>query len=558
MTKYAIGLDYGTLSVRGVLIDTRKGEVVASDTFAYPHGVITDYLPETTQKLGADWCLQHTDDYLTGLKTVVKSLVKQAVDVDIVVENIESIGVDFTCCTVLPVDKLGQPLLKKESYKDHPHAWVKLWKHHAAQKQANRINEVARERQEAWFPYYGEAISSEWLFPKLLQILEEDPELYHEMDRFIEAGDWLVWQLTGEERRSKSCAGYKAMYQEHLGGYPSTDYFKAVHSEFETVVADKLATEVYDLGTAAGFITSEFAQELGLSSKVVVAVNNIDAHVCVASTGVAQSNTMLNIIGTSSCDILLSRETDLIRGTAGLVKDGAVRGFHAYETGQNAVGDIFSWFVDTQVPEDYFVKARSKNMSIYQYLEELATPLAPGESGLVALDWWNGSRTPIMNADLTGLIVGLTLQTKPEEIYRALIEATAFGKRMIIENFEENGVAVDQLVFCGGLPHKNKLLNQIYADVLKKPIAISNELETGAKGAAIFSILATDPNLTLHQVAHEMQLDEYSETYKHNEKAATTYDKLYEIYQDLVKLFGENQNIMQKLKVAQKAVWSEQ
>lgn len=552
MANYAIGLDYGTLSVRGVLIDSKTGLVISSETYEYPHGVIEKTLPKTDVELSDYWCLQHTDDYLEGLDYVIKSLLTQSEKKQIKVEDIVSLGIDFTCCTVLPVDKKGTPLLKKDEFKNNPHAWVKLWKHHAAQNQADRINEIASLRNEPWLPYYGGKVSSEWLFPKLLQILEEDPETYHEMAYFIEAGDWLVWQLTGNQKRSLSCAGYKAMYQESLGGYPSEDFFEAVHPDFKHVIKEKIHSEIGDLGTSAGVLTKEMAQRTGLSEETVVAINNIDAHVCVAATGVTKSNIMLNIIGTSSCDILLTNEKKVILGIAGLVNKGAVEGLQAYETGQNAVGDIFSWFVETQVPESYRKKATEKNISIYQYLEELAEKIQPGESGLIALDWWNGNRSTLMNANLTGLIMGMTLQTKPEEVYRALIEATAFGKRMIIENFEKNNIPVDYLVFCGGLPHKNKLMNQIYADSLKKRIVISNELETGAKSAAIFSLLAKYPEQTLDDIIHQMALDNYSENYQSNQKHAEIYDKLYKIYEQLVDQFGRNQEMMHSLQSIKK------
>ena len=256
---------------------------------------------------------------------------------------------------------------------------------------------------------------------------------------------------------------------------------------------------------------------------------------------------MLNIIGTSSCDILLTNEKKVIPGIAGLVKDGAVKGLQAYETGQNAVGDIFSWFVETQVPKNYFSKAKENNQTIYQYLESLAAKLQPGQSGLIALDWWNGNRSTLMNAQLTGLVVGMTLKTKPEEIYRALIEATAFGKRMIVENFESNDIPIDSLVFCGGLPHKNKLLNQIYSDIIKKPVLISNELETGAKSAAIFSLLAKDEEKTLETIIHDMSLDDYSEKYEVNQEYAAIYDELFSVYEELVNQFGRQTDFMARL-----------
>ena len=428
---YTIGLDFGTLSVRAVLMNTRDGTILARETFDYPHGVITDSLPETDMPLKDYWCLQDPGDYLQGMITTVSRLAMFAQEKGISSEQIVGIGVDFTCCTVLPVKADGSALALDKAWRTHPHSWVKLWKHHAAQPQADQINILASKRHEKWLPFYGGKVSSEWFFPKLLQVLEEDQAVYDEMAKFIEAGDWIVWQLTGQERRNQSSAGYKAFYQEDLGGFPSTDFFKTLNPAFENVVAEKINAEFYAPGSKAGTLTKVMAEALHLSEKTAVSVNHIDAHVCVAATDVTTANTMLSIVGTSSVDILLADQPLVFPGFAGLVNNGAIANLFAYETGQDAVGDIFEWFVKNNVNPTYYDMAAASGQNIYQYLTQESEKLLPGQSGVLALDWWNGNRSILMDGNLTGLIVGMTLQTKPADIFRALIEATAFGKKVI-------------------------------------------------------------------------------------------------------------------------------
>lgn len=550
MGNFTIGLDFGTLSVRAVLMNLANGKIHASCTHAYKNGVITERLPNVRVTLPDLWCLQDPNDYIEGMTIVVRQIVDDAIAQGITKKQIVGIGVDFTCCTVLPVLEDGTPLINSGKWRNEPHAWVKLWKHHAAQKQADKINQIAIKRNEEWLQYYGGKISSEWFFPKLLQIFEEAPAVYRAMDKFIEAGDWIVWQLTGHEIRNESSAGYKAMYQRELGGFPSTDFFAALHHDFAHVVEDKISAEYYPPGSSAGCLTKEMSERLNLDNNTIVAVNNIDAHVCTAATGITRNNVMLNIVGTSSCDIVLSENLVPIPGTAGLVQNGAIADFAAYETGQNAVGDIFAWFIERNTPLECQQLSEKLGISVYQLLEKQAQELEPGSSGLLALDWWNGNRSTLMDANLSGLIMGFNLQTKPEEVYRALIEATAFGKRMIIENFENNDLAIEYLVFCGGLPHKNKLLNQIYADITKKKIYVSSELETAAKSSAIFAALAVGESKGGYQsiqAAKEKLVEVIEEIYYPDSTTTVIYDQLYTIYAELVARFSQSKSEMKKI-----------
>ncbi|WP_010290002.1 ribulokinase [Kurthia massiliensis] len=544
MTKYTIGVDFGSLSARAVLVDITNGDVVSSAVRDYPHAVMTATLPDGTTTLGRDWALQHPQDYVDCLIQTVREAVQTS---DVAKEDIIGLSVDFTACTVLPIQADGTPLCFLPEFEREPHAWVKLWKHHAAQYEADKINALAAERGESFLARYGNKISSEWLFPKLLQILDEAPHIYHEMDRFIEATDWITWQMTGVEKRNSCTAGYKAMWNDREG-FPDKAYFKALHPQFENVVEEKLGTEYVAVGTKAGTLLPEMAEKMGLLPSVVIAVGNVDAHVSVASTGVVDAGTMLNIMGTSTCDITLATKEVNVPGMCGVVRDGAVPGFYAYESGQNAVGDIFGWFVDNCVPETYYKEAASLGMNIHQLLEQKASALKPGESGLLALDWWNGNRSILVDTDLTGMILGMTLQTKPEEMYRALIEATAFGKRLVIDQLEAHGIAVERLTVCGGLPHKNQLLNQIYVDITNKEMTIAEQLHAPAVGAAVFAAVAAGAYPSLQEAAKQMAhvRDEKVTPIAANQ---AVYEKLYAEYKLLHDYFGRGENdVMKRLK----------
>lgn len=548
--KYTIGVDFGSLSARAVVVSLVDGKVISSAVKDYPDGVIDEDLPGTKIKLENNWALQNPNDYYNCFIETVSKSVKEA-SKKISKDDIIGVSIDFTSCTVLPVKADGTPLMNLPEWKNNPHAWVKLWKHHAAQDQADRLNAIARKRGESWLPYYGGKISSEWLFPKLMQIAEEAPNVYSAMDRFIEATDWLTWQLTGKEVRNATTAGYKAIWNTETG-FPDKDFFKELNPLMENVIEEKIGTIFYPVGTKAGTLIPEVAKATGLNEGIAVAVGNVDAHVSAAPTGVVKSGTMLNIMGTSTCDITLSDKKIAVPGMCGVVKNGAIPGYYAYESGQNAVGDIFAWFVKNQVPQKYFNEAADKNISIHTLLEENAKKLQIGESGLLSLDWWNGNRSILVDTNLTGLILGMDLETKPEEIYRALIEATAFGKRLIIDTFEENGIKINNLTVCGGLPHKNQMLNQIYADITGKEIFISEHLQTPAIGAAMFAAVAAGKKAggydSIEDAAKQMaKIKENS--IKPIPENVKRYELIYKEYVKLHNYFGTGENnVMKRLK----------
>ncbi|WP_353423527.1 ribulokinase [Christensenella massiliensis] len=547
MGKYTIGIDYGTLSGRAVLVDVADGREVASSEFKYPHAVMDEALP-SGRKLGVDWALQHPQDYLDVLyHTIPEVLRESGADA----EDIVGVGIDFTACTVLPVKKDGTPLCFLPEYQDEPNAYVKLWKHHAAQNKANRINETAEKRGEKWLARYGGKISSEWLFAKIWQILDESPEVYAAMDRFIEAADWIVWQLTGVETRNSCTAGYKALWHKR-GGYPPREYFAALDPRLEHVVQEKLGTEILPLGSRAGGLTPEIAEKTGLVPGTAVAVGNVDAHVCVPAVKICGAGKVLAIMGTSTCHMLLSEQEQAVPGICGYVEDGILPGFYGYEAGQSCVGDHFAWFVKNCVPESYVEQAQKEGLDIQVYLQKLAGKQKAGESGLLALDWWNGNRSVLVDVDLTGMMLGMTLQTKPEEMYRALVEATAFGTRTIIENFEKNGVPVDEFYAAGGIAEKSPFMMQIYADIIRKPIRISGSKQGSALGAAIFGAVAAGSEAggydSIFEAAEKMgKLKDV--VYMPNEDETKTYDLLYAEYTRLHDYFGRGgNNVMKTLK----------
>ena len=546
--KYSIGIDFGTESARTVLVDLADGREVATAVFPYPDGVIDEKLPGSNIRLEPDWALQNPADYVQAVKDTVPRVLKES---GVAAEDVIGIGIDFTACTMLPAKADGTPLCYLPEFRDKPHSWVKLWKHHAAQPEADRINQVARERGETWLSRYGGKISSEWFFPKALQILNDAPEIYEAADRLIEAADWIVWQLTGVETRNSCTAGYKAIWSKREG-FPSPDFFAAVHPRMRNIVKEKMSETILPLGQRAGGLTAEMAAATGLRPGTAVAVANVDAHVSVPAATVVEPGRMVMIMGTSICHMVLGEEQKIVPGMCGVVEDGILPGFFGFEAGQSCVGDHFAWFVENCVPMHYQAEAQKAGLNLHQYLEKRAAVLKPGESGLLALDWWNGNRSVLVDADLTGLLLGATLATKAEEIYRALIEATAYGTRIIIETFEQSGVAVRELVATGGLPERNKLLMQIFADVTGREIKVAATSQAGSLGSAMHGAVAAGAKAggydTIQQAAAKMAHLK-DEKYVPIPEHKRVYDQLYAEYVTLHDYFGRGANdVMKRLK----------
>ena len=548
MAKYAIGVDFGTESGRAVLVDVADGREVATSVYPYSNGVIDEKLPESGVPLEPDWALQDPEDYLRTFQTSIPAVLKES---GINPADVIGLGVDFTACTMLPVKADGTPLCVLPEFRSKPHAWVKLWKHHAAQPEADKINLTARQMSLGWLDRYGGKISSEWFFSKVLQILDEAPEIYKAADRLLEATDWVIWQLTGVETRNSCTAGYKALWSKREG-FPDSSYFKALDPRLENVVDEKMTRTVLPIGDRAGGLTKQAATWTGLMPGTAVAIANVDAHVAVPAVGVTKPGSMVMIMGTSICHMVLGDEEHVVPGMCGYVEDGIIPGFFGYEAGQSCVGDHFAWFVENCVPAAYEHEAKERGIDIHQLLEEKAAKLRPGESGLLALDWWNGNRSVLVDVDLTGLLLGATLATRAEEMYRALVEATAYGTRVIIDTFQKNGVPIHELVACGGLPEKNKLLMQIYADVSGLEIKVSASKQTPALGSAMFGAVAAGKAAggydSIYDAAQTMAHLK-AETFKPIPENQKIYEKLYTEYLRLHDYFGRGENnVMKTLK----------
>jgi L-ribulokinase len=550
VTRYTVGVDFGTESGRAVLVDCADGRELATRIYRYRNGVIDERLPapDDDVRLEPEWALQDPEDYVRTLQETVPGLLAET-GVD--PREVIGVGIDFTSCTMLPTLADGTPLCMVEALRREPHAWVKLWKHHAAQPEADRINEVAAERHEPWLARYGGRYSSEWFFAKALQILDEAPDVYERAERLIEAADWVVWQLTGVETRNECTAGYKALWSKS-DGFPADDYFAALDPRFAHVVDEKMSRRLAPLGGRAGGLSEQAAAWTGLLPGTAVAVANVDAHVSAPAATVTEPGSLVAIMGTSTCHIVLGAELAVVEGMCGVVEDGVVPGLYGYEAGQSAVGDIFAWFVETAVPPRYHELARERGLDVHELLEAEAAALEPGESGLLALDWWNGNRSILVDADLRGLLVGMTLATRPPEIYRALIEATAFGTRVIADEFERSGVPVDRIVACGGLPERNTLLMQIYADVTGRRISVAGSKQAPALGAAMFGAVAAGPALGGYDsiVDASRRMGRLSDTaYEPDPAHQATYDALYREYRRLHDLFGRRgDDVMRNLK----------
>jgi L-ribulokinase len=578
--RYVIGVDFGTLSGRAVVVRVSDGAEAGAATYDYPYGVIDRVLPgslaqsarsirasdatdpersssgtDNSKKpegggveLPPDWALQVPSDYIGVLQHAVPEVIT-ATGID--PNDIIGIATDFTASTDMPVLADGTPLCELPEYSGRPHAYAKLWKHHAAQPQADRINELARQRKEKWLPRYGGFISSEWEFAKGLQLLEEDPEIYRRMDHFAEAADWIVWQLSGVYVRNACTAGYKGIYQD--GHYPDEDFLAALNPEFADFADEKLSAPIGHLGTPAGALTERAAGWTGLRPGIAVAVGNVDAHVTAPAAQAVEPGQMLAIMGTSTCHVINAGQLTEVPGMCGVVDGGIVRGLFGYEAGQSGVGDIFAWFADNFVPETYNQDAERAGLTVHDYLSRLASAQRPGAHGLIALDWESGNRSVLVDHALSGLVLGMTLATRPEEVYRALVEATAFGTRKIIETFNASGIPVTELVAAGGLL-RNEFLMQVYADVLRMPVATCASEQAPALGAAIHAAVAAGAYPDV-QTAGAAMGGRGERVYRPDPAAADVYDRLYAEYEKLHDYFGRGANdVMHRLNALRKEV----
>ncbi len=538
MAKYVIGIDYGTLSARALLVDTADGRAKASCEYVYPHAVMSEKDINGGEP-SVRTALAHPDDYIEALTETVGGVLSES---GVSADDVVGLCIDATSSTVLPHLNDGTPLASLKEFSRDPHAYIKLWKHHGGEEQADRMTRVASLRGEEWLESYGGTVSAEWALPKMLETFERSPEVYNAAEKYSEIGDWLVSLLTGTERRSACQAGYKSMYQD---GYPSEEYLNEVAPTFSSVL-DKLRGEVVPPGTVAGYINENGEKLTGLKIGTAVSASVIDAHASIPAAKAVSNGDLTLIIGTSGCHILISNTDAPIKGICGKVMGGVVDGYRAYETGQSCVGDMLAWFIDNCLPESYTENAKREGMGVFDYLNSLASKLDPDAIGLLVLDWWNGNRSPYVDYDLSGMIVGMTLMTKPEEIYHAMLSSIAFGTRRMVELYREGGLKVERIFAVGGIPLKNPLLMQIMADVLGESVSVVDSKQTGAKGSAIYAAVAAGIYPDVKSAAEKMG-DGSAAVYKPDADAHAKYTRLYNMYVELSESFAKS-DIMKRLR----------
>ncbi|MHC4982904.1 MAG: ribulokinase [Planctomycetota bacterium] len=552
MAKYSIGLDYGTNSVRTVVVDVANGREIATDVWTYPHGqegVVLSNDPNLARQHPADY-LKAAEITITRALAAARKAVKRFKATDII-----GIGVDTTGSTPLPVDRAGRPLAFKKKFARNPAAMAWLWKDHTSVEEAAQISDLAKKTRPHYLAQCGGTYSSEWFFSKILHCLRTSPSVFNAAHTWVEIADWIPATLTGNEAPEKfvACvcaAGHKAMYNDSWGGYPDQEFLGKLHPKLAEL-RSRLRPKAFAINRPAGRLTQEWAERTNLPAGIPVAVGAFDAHLGAVGAGISPG-TMVKIIGTSTCDMMvvpLSKPSPEIPGLCGIVPGSILPGYFGLEAGQSAVGDIFNWFVN-------YIQPGGKKHGSHEQLTSAAARLAPGASGLLALDWNNGNRTILVDQELTGLLLGQTLYTTPAEIYRALIEATAFGALTIINRFEEYGVKVRQIVNCGGIAERNALVMRIYADVTNRPMKISRSAQTCALGAAIAGAVVAGKKAGGYagfKAAQKAMTGLKSKAFKPNPAAHRIYKQLYTLYTQLHDAFGTGQwkgnlrNVMKKL-----------
>lgn len=547
--KYTVGIDFGTLSARAVLVNVATGEVVCDSVYEYPHAVMDTYLCGEL-RLPPDFALQHPRDYIEAFANTVSDVIGRS---GVAPADIIGVGIDFTCCTLLPIYADGSPLCFNEKFKNEPHAYVKLWKHHSAQPYADRFNKALAEQAPELLARYGGKTSPEWVFPKIMETLDKAPEVYSEAAYFVEAADFLTQMLTSRHTVGYAMASYKALYTEN--GYPPSSLLASLDSRLENVVAEKLEAPVIPLCEAVGYVTEDSREKFGvapdapwLAVGTAVASPIPDAHCSAPVVGAVNSGDMFACFGTSSNYMLLSDSFGTIPGICGVVDGGMVPGYYAYEAGLCCFGDHFAWAAKNLCGAEYLSEAEEKGISPLALLSSKAERFAPGESGVMALNWWNGNRNILVDSSLSGLFIGMNLNTRPEALFRALVEANAFGTRVILENFENNGVKIKHLMAVGGITRKSPFVMQLLADVLGKEIQVSSYLHSAALGSSIYAAVAAGEYGTLEEACKNMAAAR-DIVYLPNGEAKAVYDELYKEYLTLFDYFGRGgNNVMKRLR----------
>lgn len=541
MNKYVIGVDFGTLSARAIILDAEAGKIIGEYTSPYKHGVMADTLPNG-KKLPNDFALQHPQDYIDSLTESVNRVMQ---DNNLLASDVKGVGIDFTASTVMPVYDDGTPLAFDNKFSDNPHAYVKLWKHHGGTKEADDFTKTAKLMNESWLNTYGGIVSAEFMFPKILETARKAPEVFDSTYRFMEAANWINLLLTGKETYPAAFAGYKAFWNEETG-FPSNEYFKAVDPLLDGIIGTKVFDRISDVTESAGALSSYGAQLLGLDEGTPVSLAMLDAHAGMPALNITDNGNLMLILGTSACHIINSEKVTDVDGIFGRVKNGVIPDAITYEAGQQCFGDAFDWFVSECVPKKCFDEAEKSDKNIHSFLTDKAEKLKIGESGIVALDWFNGNRSVLVNSRLSGMLLGLTLGTKPEEIYRALLEAASFGTKRIVDQFEDNGIAISSVTAAGGIANKNRLLMQILADVLNKSIKVCDTAQAAALGSAIYASVSAGFFDDVKSASAKLSADAVK-IYKPISENVNLYKKLYSEYLTLHDYFGKNNMVMERL-----------
>ncbi len=533
--RFVLGLDFGTQSARALLVRIPDGREVGSAVYPYSHGVLDSAMPDGSP-LPEGFALQHPGDYLEALeKTVTRVLEESGVPG----KDVLGLGIDFTACTPLPVLADGTPLCFLPEFAKEPHAWVKLWKHHGAVREAEDLNRAFQEARAPWPARYGGAVNLEWILPKMLETRRKAPSVLERAHRFLEASDWVVWQLTGKEVRGSCAAGYKGCW---LGdGYPPEEELARADPSLPGLVDRLLGKEFLPAGRPAGGLTGEWAARLGLEEGTPVSAPIIDAHAAVPGCGVAEPGRMVIILGTSGCHMMLGTEEILVPGIQGVVWEGILPGFYGYEAGQAALGDLFAWFAKNALPAAYAGEAEKRSLDPLALMEEKARAIPPGKSGLVALDWWNGNRSILIDPELRGLVVGFHMGTRPENLFRALLEAAAFGTRVILDHFQAQGLPVKDVVTTGGIAGKNSLFLQILADATGRSFHVARTDQACALGAAVCGAAAAGPErggFSGVVAAARALAGEPRATFHPDPSARDAYEKVFSLYMELHDHFG--------------------
>lgn len=555
MSKYVIGLDFGTNSCRALIVNADNGFELASHVFPYPSGDAGVMIDPKDPNVAR----QNPLDYLLGIETTIKSAIVKAKEKDksFDASNLIGIGVDTTGSSPMPVDVNGDALCFDDMYKDNYAAYVWLWKDHTSYTEAALITELASKIRPQYLTKIGGVYSSEWWWSKLLHCKNTAPEVFNAASSWVEICDWIPANLIGDLnpkniKRSVCAAGHKAMFNDVWNGLPDEEFLNTLSNGFGEV-RNKLFDKAYSAEKLAGYLSKEWAAKLELTTNVAVAVGAFDAHMGAVGAGVDEG-TLVKIMGTSTCDIMVASNKSTLNdipGVCGIVNGSVMDGYFGIEAGQSAVGDIFLWFVNNLVPESYGITQEEK----FTKLAELADKMKPGESGLLALDWNNGNRTILVDVRLSGMLLGQTLYTQPHEIYRALIEATAFGALAIIDRIEEYGIRIKEVVNCGGLASKNAMLMQIYADITNRPMKVSKSDQTPALGAAMFAAVAAGvENGGYNSVIDaEQAMTGTSKEYYPIAENVDVYKKVYKLYKQLHDGFGTKEwngnmfNVMKEL-----------